>query len=84
MGIAEAVAVAVAVDVGVDAGVRSMRERWESNPATSEVTSAADEPRPVLLVDVMGRGRGWKGGSAASEESRSGREAAASCGKAWG
>lgn len=47
-------------------------------PATREVTSAAEEPRPVLFVCWIGRGRGQNGVSEASDSRRGGRPAAAS------
>ena len=36
-------------------------DRWDSSAAEREVTSDAEDPRPVLLVLVIAFGRGEKG-----------------------
>jgi len=36
-------------------------DRWDSKAAEREVTSDAEDPRPVLLVLVIAFGRGEKG-----------------------
>lgn len=48
--------------------------RWESKEPTREVTSAAEEPRPVLLVAGIGRGRGVNGGRWGRDDIRVGRD----------
>lgn len=48
--------------------------RWESKDPTRDVTSAAEEPRPVLLVAGIGRGRGVNGGRWGRDDIRVGRE----------
>ena len=47
---------------------RSRTRRCWRIAAVIDVTKAADDPRPVLLVSPIGRGRGQKGGSESSEE----------------
>lgn len=44
-----------------------------------EVVRAAEDPRPVLLICVMGRGRGLKGCSCSSDDIRRGRPRSDSC-----
>lgn len=55
-----------------------MIRRWESKDPTREVTSAAEEPRPVLLVAGIGRGRGVNGRRWGRDDIRLGRESAVS------
>lgn len=44
-------------------GVGRVRtDKWDSKAAEREVTSDADEPRPVLFVLLIAFGRGEKGG----------------------
>jgi hypothetical protein len=54
------------------------RERCESRADVIDVTRAAEDPRPVLLVCDIGRGSGWKGVREPRDEINGGSVAAAS------
>lgn len=61
-------------EISPPSGETCVIQRWESKDPTREVTSAAEEPRPVLLVAGIGRGRGVNGGRWGRDDIRVGRE----------
>jgi hypothetical protein len=56
----------------------STTPRCASIPAVKDVTRPADDPRPVLFVWCIGRGRGENGVRDSSEEYKGGRDNSAS------